>query len=94
MIKLLFGAANAQLSFDLTRHNRLSIAKASDTLDVSIIDTFDTLYSGPFYIGTPMQNLTHSRFLFDTMSSLTTVTTPFCVSCPTKYFNQNESSTF
>jgi len=94
MIKLLFGTANAQLSFDFTRHNHLSIAKASDILDVSNISTFDMLYSGPFYIGTPMQILKNSQLIFDTKSSLITVTTPFCVFYPPKYFNQNDSSTF
>jgi hypothetical protein len=57
----------------------------------------DQWYSGPMSFGTPRQgNITTSVFIYDTTSSMTSVTSDTashnCTTCPTNYYDSTKSS--
>ena len=61
---------------------------------ILITNSNNVLYTGPLYFGTPKQGNSSSKFMFDTSSITSAVTTTECTNCANQYFDPSLSSSF
>jgi hypothetical protein len=83
----------------MQRHLRASqvanqSTEAAIQLNISQNNQYQNIqYTGPAFLGTPLQGSNSSDFVYDTGSGYLTVTSTGCADCSTKYYNQSASST-
>jgi hypothetical protein len=61
---------------------------------VLLTNSGNMVYTGALLFGTPKQGNMSSKFLFDSSTSYTTVTTAQCLNCNTTYYNYTLSYTY
>ena len=66
----------------------------NETIDLVNSNGMNLNYYGSLYFGTPLQTKTNSTFAFDTSASFTAVTSRFCRTCETQYYDYYASETY
>ena len=67
----------------------------SAPISVNLDNGSNLAYSGPVFVGTPMQGLsTASDFIYDTGSGFLTVASTTCDTCDPKYYNPDISTSY
>ncbi len=79
---------NRQIVEGPSRHK---LGTGSSSIDLNEVN--NVVYSGPIFIGTPLQGSNSSSFLYDSGSGYLVVTDTTCTSCSTKYYNPLYSTT-
>lgn len=64
---------------------------SSSTIDLTSVG--EIAYTGPLFIGTPLQGTNSSSFLYDSGSSYLMVTNTNCTNCSSQYYDPANSQT-
>lgn len=66
----------------------------NSTLDLVNANGMSTNYYGGVYFGTPLQTKSNSTFAFDTSAAFTAVTSRFCETCSSQYYDYYSSTSY
>ena len=65
----------------------------NDDVEIDLNDIMNMMYTGPLYLGTPLQVPETSKFDYDTGSPDMLVSSTLCnVGCPNQYYNSTSST--
>lgn len=64
---------------------------ASFTIELQ--NDVNMVWSGPLYVGSPMQGSAENKFIFDTAGPFTAITLKDCSTCAVQHYNPQDSST-
>ena len=59
---------------------------------IDLLNTGNIAYTGPVFLGDPLQGTNSSQFLYDSGSGFLLVTDSECETCNTQYFNSSASA--